>query len=401
MVIQWASLLVVTALLSTVVALCLADTRRRRPPPGPFSVSFLIPCYNDGATIERTIRAVFALSTPGPFEVLVVDDGSTDDSWDHLQRLARRYPLSVRRQLPNRGKADTLNRLAADARHEVLLFLDADTAVSQAALDDMLSRLTADPRLAGVSCPYQPANRGFLPRMQSVEYSMIALVQGAYNCTSALGMWGGCIAVRRPDFLGVGGFTLSAITEDVDLAHKLNRAGRRVEQSFVPVRSEAPDTLRAWLRQKVRWTSGGFQCLLRHPSVWLRNPLHVALVCTYGYLSVASAYGLAVQLADAAHLWEGLKTLTATLPWTDALRTTARLHENGILNGLKLAGTFTLFSVVYIIPLITRGQDILKLLLVIPFSLGYFPLYALVSVFSMAYFLFALRPRLRGRERAW
>ena len=81
--------------------------------------------------------------------------------------------------------------------------------------------------------------------------------------------------VRKQAFNEVGMFSLHAITEDMDLALKMNKYHRHVQQSPCEIKSEVPYTFRMWLKQKVRRCSGGTQAFLSYVSVWIRNPLHM------------------------------------------------------------------------------------------------------------------------------
>ena len=396
----WLSLIILVALIGTVVLLLAADRCRRRPSATPRKISVLIPCFNDCGTIRATVESVFRSYPPEMVEVLAADDCSTDGSQEILDALATEFGIRVIRNKRNLGKAATLNGLTDMATHPTLLFLDADTCLNRDATGDMVRRLNAKRGIAAVSCPYQPANRGFLARMQSIEYSMMALVQGAYNVTSALAIWGGCFMIRREAFDAVGRYSLSAITEDVDLAHKLCRKGFRSEQSMIFVDSVVPDTLRGWVRQKIRWTAGGIQCLFRHPRVWLKNPLHVFLMTVYCVLSVMFLAGLLAQSQTWEGAWMIVDMLNNVLPWNEIAKAMVSIYASDLLATLLPALAFSLISVIYVVPLIKRLRDLILVLMVVPFSLAYFPLYAITSVLGFGYFGLASR-RLARNDRAW
>ncbi len=141
--------------------------------------------------------------------------------------------------------------------------------------------------------------------------------------------------------------------------------------------------------------------LIRYPTVWIRNPLHVALVFVYGILSLGSAYGIVSNLLAFDRLYETFALLNRFLPLHDAVRVFARVYEDGIEQGVLLSILFTSLSMVYILPLIRKGRDWIKLLLVIPFCLGYFPIYALVSILGAAHFLAINGPAAGKEHRAW
>ncbi len=396
----WISFFIVSLMLLGASLACFIDHRRRRQSPFTQGLSFIIPCYNDADTIAQTVRSIFDSWHGGRFEVIVANDASADHSAAELERLQAQFPIRVEHNPVNLGKAETLNRTAGLAAHEVIVFVDADTSLNVRAINDMTARLAHDPRLGAVSCPYRPANHGWLPRLQSIDYSMISLLQGAYNIFSGLALWGGCIAVRKVAFQQAGCFSLSAITEDVNLAYTLNRAGWRVEQSLVPVASHVPDSIRTWFRQKIRWTAGGFQCLARHPAVWLRNPLQVVLIALYSVLSL-NAFGTFIrQTVQLDRLYDRIAPLVSLIPASQVIDIIESQIGTAFAGSLRLMICFTLLSTVYVVPLISKWRDSALLLLIVPFSLIYFPLYTIISIAGLAYFLTHAR-RIQRTLRAW
>ncbi|MFZ0135284.1 MAG: glycosyltransferase family 2 protein, partial [Desulfobacterales bacterium] len=223
---------------ATAAGLGFLDRRKKRGLAAMPAATFLVPCYNDARHVGQTLASLYAV-VGAAADVMVIDDCSTDDSRVVLRRLQRTYRFRLMRNAQNIGKAATLNAHARFARHAIVVFVDADVLLNWAALMDALARLQSD-RVGAVSCPYAPQNKGLIPLMQHIEYNMLAFIQGAYNLFSAISLWGGFIVIRKKAFLAAGGFTLNAITEDMDLAFKLNQKGWKVEQSFCPVRTYVP-----------------------------------------------------------------------------------------------------------------------------------------------------------------
>ncbi len=346
------------------------------------------------------MQSVFESWPEDLLQVIAVNDCSTDDSLSRIQAVAREHPLDIIDQPENTGKAKALNLAFERARHAHVLFLDADTLLNSKALEDMLSRMEHDSRVGGVSCPYSPINRGFLPSMQAIEYSMLRLGQGAGNVTSAMALWGGCLMVRRESFLSAGTFSVNAITEDVDLAFKLSLAGWRVEQSFVFIHTHVPEKLRTWMRQKVRWTAGGFQCIFAYPRVWLCNPLQMMFISAYTILTVTGIASIMSSEHSLLNISEDVATMAGSMP-VGAVWDATLLSYGPILLTKCAAGIgFSLFSLMYVIPTISRSDSIARLLLFIPFSMGYFPIYLLVSLFGFTFWFVTLR-QIGKKDRAW
>lgn len=387
-------------LMALVLGCAFWDWRNKRVCPEGIFISVIVPCYNDGATIECAVRSIFASYPASLVDLILINDCSTDDSLSRIEALAREFPVRIINHLQNKGKVASLNEAIRLTRHERILCLDADTEINSAALRDMLARMDGASKVAAVSCPYRPLNAGFLPSMQSIEYSMIRLAQGAGNVTSVLALWGGCMMMRRDAYEEVDGFSSDAITEDVDIAYRFNRAGWKVEQSFVFVGTQVPNTWTQWYKQKRRWTAGGFQCLLSYPSVWLRNPLQSIFVITYGLLALSGLFGM---LADTSlfHVTQHLMDLIASdVPWDRIWSTMHFFYGEALAINLLLGVGFSMFSLVYIVPLISRVEDLVRIVLIIPFSMGYFPLYVLVSLVGFLFWFISLRTLKKG-ERAW
>jgi cellulose synthase/poly-beta-1,6-N-acetylglucosamine synthase-like glycosyltransferase len=396
----WLSFFALALLLLSSALACFFDHRKKRPAQDAACLSVIIPCFNDADTVRETIASVYSSWNPKQLEVLVFNDASTDSSGDVLKQLTEAYPIQVFHNAVNLGKTETLRVAASKASHDILLFMDADTFLNPDALRDMLERLMHRKETAAVSCPYQPANRGLLPRLQAIDYSMITVLQGAYNLVSGLALWGGCIAIKRNIFEQVGGFSATAITEDVELAFRLNHNGWRVEQSLVPVRSHTPSTLRAWIKQKIRWTAGGFQCLTLHPSVWMRNPLQVLLIALYSLLSINGLVMVVRQTLLLDHMYELVKPIIQVTPFAGIIDLIKFFYESFLVNSLILLVCFTILSSIYVIPLISKWRDTILLLMVIPFSLVYFPLYSLIGLTGIGYFLYN-KQQINRAQRAW
>jgi cellulose synthase/poly-beta-1,6-N-acetylglucosamine synthase-like glycosyltransferase len=207
--------------------------------------------------------------------------------------------------------------------------------------------------------------------------------------------------VRREAFLAAGGFSADAITEDVDLAFKLNRLGWRVEQSFVAVDSAVPATLRAWVRQKLRWTAGGMQCYVRHVPVWIRNPSQIAFILAYSLLILSSIPAVLGDLRLGEDMMDFFTVMNRFNTVRASMVEVIAVHGRELLRRMLGSGLCCLLSTVYIFPLIRRPRQSWKLLLVFPFSLLYFPAYIVVSLFGIANGLRSLRRLLPSDVRGW
>lgn len=246
--------------------------------------------------------------------------------------------------------------------------------IQQKHIYDMLARMQRNPKVAAVSCAYIPYNTGFFPLMQDMEYVMLTLIQGSYNTFGAIALRGGCFIVKKSAFFAVGKFSVRMMTEDMDLAFKLNKAGYKVEQSFHRVSTFVPATFRTRYKQKIRRNSGGAHCFLKYPQIWMKNPLHIVMIASFCILIVSllfhmiKSYDLFVIIFMQEHIWQAFRIVFNVKRW---------------LNLLFIKTSFSLLSLPYILPLITSRKSIRKNLLIIPYSIVYMPLYTFLGVVGL------------------
>jgi len=391
--------IVILFLLFTIIAaLGHRDRIKIQPPTALPPLSIVVPCFNDTATVGKTIASIFDACGPGT-QVIVIDDGSTDGSRRKLKRLQRRYTFKLVVNSINLGKTKTLNQHFHLAGNNIVVFVDADLMVNRKSLMDAVARLQ-QPCVGAVSCPYRSANPGFIPLMQTIEYNMLSFVQGAYNVFSAIALWGGFIAIKRTAFMSAGGFTSNAITEDMDLAFKLNRSGWKVQQSFHPVKTFVPCTFKHWYHQKVRWSSGGLQCLVKYHRVWIKNPMHVLFLFSFCILLTLSAANIGKDL----FLWDQIidyyLRLHSTEGLVQSLRLTLIAFADSIMRDVISRISLTLISLPFVLPLVSTLRKIHLCFMIIPFSIFYVPLLSFISFLGACCFL-RKRHRLTTTTRAW
>ena len=395
---QTATAFIFVTLLAAVFILASLDRRKRRPLVDPPAVSFLVPVYNDGATVVDTLESIRCVAGSRT-DIVVIDDASTDDTYQRLCRYAQGSGIRVLRNPHNRGKSNSLNDAVRFARHEILLFVDADVVVNESAFRGVLARL-GNERVGAVSWPYAPCNGGFIPVMLHIEYNMLALVQGAYNLTSAMSLWGGFLAVRRKAFAAAGGFSVDAITEDMDLAFKLDRLGWKVEQSFVAVATHVPDSVPDWYRQKLRWYTGGLQAAIRHWPVWIKNPIHIALVSAMGAFVGLSLAALVRELSTLQNVMQYFALARETLSLLASLKLIGLVYGASIVENIAWMLAFTLVALPWIFPLITGVRKLHLVALVVPFSIIYMPV-SMGVLASAAMMLIVHVSKMKPGSRAW
>jgi len=264
------------ARLVVVMALAFVQRVRRRPPAitGYLpAVSVIVPAYNEEKVVVKTIASLLGQDYLAELEIVVVDDGSPDGTYQIALDAYGDHPRVTVLTKPNGGKASALNFGIAHARGAIVVGLDADTVFVPGTIAKLVAPL-ADPRVGAVAGNAKVGNRtNLVTRWQAVEYvtsqnldrRAFALLDCITVVPGAIGAW------RRELVLRAGGFSDDTLAEDQDLTLAILRLGYRIAYADAAVAyTEAPDTLRSLAKQRFRWSFGTLQCMWKHRSALLR-----------------------------------------------------------------------------------------------------------------------------------
>lgn len=295
-------------------------------------VSILIPCHNEGDVLEDTLQRMLNLDYPA-YEILALNDGSTDNTKDILDRLAATDERLRVVNLPvRRGKAHALNAGLIASRGEILVTVDADAVLAPDALRFLVWHFVSpgSERVGAVTGNPRIRNRGtLLGKIQVVEYaSIIGLIKRAQRVLGKIMTVSGVIAAfRKRALVDCGMWDEDMITDDIAVSWKLER--RAWDIRYEPRAlcfMWAPERLMSLFRQRARWAQGGVEVLIRNASIlWTwRNrrmiPIYLEEVASivWAYLWVLTLiYILVVRLAHGlpwtyvaeAGTWLGLTSL--------------------------------------------------------------------------------------------
>jgi peptidoglycan-N-acetylglucosamine deacetylase len=250
--------------------------RQRKPADVPFTpgVSVIVPAYNEERVIVQTIASLLSQEYAGPIEILVVDDGSSDDTAGFVEKAYSAHPSISLYRKANGGKASALNFGIARARHDVVIGLDADTLFAADTIAELVKPLV-DPRVGAVAGNAKVGNRiNLVTRWQALEYvTSQNLDRRAFSLLDCITVVPGAVgAWRRSLVVEVGGFREDTLAEDQDLTLAIRRAGHSVAYADRAIAyTEAPDTLRGLAKQRFRWSFGTLQCTWKHRDVLFRR----------------------------------------------------------------------------------------------------------------------------------
>ena len=236
------------------------------------SVDVIIPAYNEEMVICRTVEAILH-STYWNYQIIVVDDGSKDRTYRRVQNAFGNHPQVTIYTKENGGKSDALNYGIARSFGEIIVTLDADTLFRPDTMEKLIRRFV-DRRISAVAGNAKVGNRiNILTRWQALEYitsqNFDRRAFEILNCISvvpgAVGAW------RRSALLEAGGFSNSTLAEDADLTFSILKNGHRIAYDDEAIGlTEAPDSVKNFLKQRFRWMYGMLQTAWKHQDVFMR-----------------------------------------------------------------------------------------------------------------------------------
>ncbi len=328
--------------------------RGERAPPKLDSyprVAILVPCHNEEVVIRDTIMQLAENHYPD-FEIIAIDDGSTDRTAEILAELARELgKLRVVRLTRNYGKAMALRAGALASSAEFLMCIDADALLDKDALFWMMRHFLQGPRVGAVTGNPRVVNRtSLLARIQIGEFSaiigMVKRTQRDFGRVFTVSGVNACY--RRAAVHEVGYWSPETVTEDIDISWKL-------QLKYWDIRYEpmaltwilVPESLRALWRQRLRWAQGGVEAALkfgRDMRHWTKRRMWTVIV-EY-WVGVAWCYAFAFTVlcwAGTNYLppgaWPAAMAVPTLIPgWTGVMLGVTCLAQFGV--GLAIDGNY-------------------------------------------------------------
>nr|WP_307839243.1 glycosyltransferase [Streptomyces sp. MBT97] len=230
-------------------------------------VSVIVPAYNEKECIANTLESL-AKSTH-PIEIIVVDDGSDDNTSEISREAARALGMTNVRVIrqENAGKPAALNNGVRSASYDIVVMMDGDTVFEPDAVHQLVQPF-ADPDVGAVAGNAKVGNRDtIIGAWQHIEYVMgFNLDRRMYDLLRCMPTIPGAIgAFRRDAVLEVGGMSEDTLAEDTDITIAMHRAGWQVVyQEHAKAWTEAPGSLKQLWSQRYRWSYGTMQALWKH-----------------------------------------------------------------------------------------------------------------------------------------
>jgi len=223
-------------------------------------VSIIIPAYNEGAHIAKTIESVLSLDYPQDLlDVIVVDDGSKDDTYGQARAFESKGVRVLTRQ--NGGKGAALNSGLEKARGELVATMDADSVVTPGTVKELLPLFSDDNVMAVTPAIKASPKKNLLVELQRIEYLMILFSRKLLSFIDSVPVTPGPFSMFRARvFSLVGGFDEHNLVEDQEICLRIQAANFKVKSSMdAVVYTEVPETMGDLMKQRVRWQRGGLR----------------------------------------------------------------------------------------------------------------------------------------------
>jgi biofilm PGA synthesis N-glycosyltransferase PgaC len=279
--------------------------------------TIVIPCHNEGEHVRNTLEYAANQDYPD-FEIIAINDGSTDDTGRILDGLTSVYPqLRVLHLVQNQGKAMGLRMAALAANSDYLVCIDGDALLDRYATRWLMWHLVTGTRVGAVTGNPRIRNRStLLGRLQVGEFSsIIGLIKRAQRTYGRIFTVSGVITAFRITALHqVGYWNTDMVTEDIDISWRL-------QMDHWDVRYEPnalcwilmPETFRGLWKQRLRWAQGGVEVTRRYMGqMWSWRRRRMWLVALEYLMSDVWSYGMLAVLL--------LGLLGLFLPLPEALR---------------------------------------------------------------------------------
>lgn len=237
-----------------------------------YTISVLVPAYNEEKTIKNTIEAIFDVDYSIK-ELIVLNDGSIDKTGEIVNGLLKKYPKLKLVNKENTGKGASLNKGIEMAKGELVVVVDADSYPAKDSFGKLVGFFD-EKKVGAATCVFVPRNRGkFMEKLQVIEYNLIAFSRKLLGYVDAIYVTPGPLAMYRKSALEeVGGFDSTNMTEDIEVTWRLTKAGYDRKMCLsTNATTTVPDKMKQWYRQRRRWNVGGLQCISKYKKYFLQR----------------------------------------------------------------------------------------------------------------------------------
>lgn len=233
-----------------------------------YSVSFVVPAYNEGKTIEESLKHILEIDYDNILEIIVVNDCSTDNTRQVVEKIMKRYKkIKLINNPKNLGNAARSQNVGLKhAKGDVIAVVDGDSFPAKDSIKKMIGFFD-DPKVGAVTCPVLARNQNkFIEKLQALEYQTISFTRKLMEYVDSIYVTPGPLALyRREAILEINGFDENNLTQDIESTWNIASRGwdRKMSLSTY-VTSQVPSKWKDWALQRRRWNIGGMQCIKKY-----------------------------------------------------------------------------------------------------------------------------------------
>jgi len=237
-------------------------------------MTVIMPVHNKEPEIENAIRCVLSSMYPkDKLRLIVVNDCSTDRSLEVIKQLKKKLKFDLIDNPKNIGKSRSINNAMKQVTSEFMAVVDGDSFIDKKALAYMATMIREKDVGAVTASITALHAKTFLQRLQDIEYSIIIWVRKLLQAVESIYVTPGPLAVYRTKLIRkIGGFDPHNITEDIEIAWRIMYHGYKIRLSLQSkVKVITPTKFYPWWRQRLRWSMGGMQTLLKYKHTLFRS----------------------------------------------------------------------------------------------------------------------------------
>ena len=238
------------------------------------AVTIVIPCWNEEKTVYRTIRSALDLNYPkGKLKLFLIDDGSTDGTWNIIQKFSK-YPNVKVFKKENGGKYTALNLGLEQMDTEFFGGLDADSFADPESLVRIMSYFEKDQSIMAVVPSVIVENaKSFIQNAQKSEYHMGVYFKKMLSFIGAINVTPGPLTIfRKRVFDDLGPYKHGHNTEDMEIAYRMQKNHYKIEHcNDAYVYTNTPKTVRKLYKQRLRWIYGFINNTIDYRGVLFRR----------------------------------------------------------------------------------------------------------------------------------
>ncbi len=282
------------------------------------TVTVAIPCWNEEKTLSATLDSLLLLDYPkDKISLIVVDDGSTDSTFEIAQRYEAKYPdqiVAITKE--NGGKHTAVNLALVQSKSDLFGCLDADSFVMPQTLRTIVSYFDQHKEAMAVTpCIHIRDPQTLIQRMQAIEYLMGVFLRKAFGELDAIQVTPGPFSIFRKEvFEKVGGYKKAHNTEDFEITLRMHRAHMKIMNSHKAlVYTVGPSTAKGFFYQRLRWARGFLENALDYKDLFFKKeygnfgmftfPMAFIFVFYGLYATFFLGYSFLVRVSDVVMRW--------------------------------------------------------------------------------------------------